>query len=67
LEQENLRSISARNALKITMRSLTHSIRLFIWSNFIERYFKDWLNEYADEYNAEVYSPEYQELKYDLD
>ena len=49
------------------MRSLTHSIRLFIWSNFIERYFKDWLNEYADEYNAEVYSPEYQELKYDLD
>jgi len=49
------------------MRSLTHSIRLFIWSNFIERYFKDWLNEYADEYNAEVYNPEYQELKYDLD
>jgi len=67
LEQESLRSISARNVLKITMRSLTHSIRLFIWSNFIERYFKDWLNEYADEYNAEVYNPEYQELKYDLD
>jgi len=44
-------------------------VKLFIWNNFIVRFFKDWLDEYAEETNAEVYSPEpiYMEMRYDLD
>jgi len=33
-------------------------IKIFIWNHFIERYFKDWLDEYAEETREEPISNE---------
>lgn len=43
-------------------------IKLWVWNNIIERYFKDWLNDYANDYqydNDNEYNNN--ELYYDLD
>jgi|TARA_B110001454_G_scaffold190435_1_gene189625 hypothetical protein len=41
-------------------------IKLFIWNNFIERYFKDWLDEYAGEQHM-IYEEEHEDMRNDLD
>lgn len=41
-------------------------IKLFVWNQFIERFFKDWLDEYAQE-ASEQYEEDREPMWSDLD
>jgi hypothetical protein len=41
-------------------------IKQFIWIHFIERFFGDWLDEYAGEQHM-IYEEEHEDMRYDLD
>jgi len=41
-------------------------IKLFIWKHFIEKFYGDWIDEYAQDYH-ECHEDEYEDMRYDLD
>lgn len=45
-------------------RSLMFHIKLFIWNNFVMRFYKDWIEEEAQEIGHER---EHEPIYYDLD
>jgi hypothetical protein len=51
--------------------TLKHSpsfyIKLFFWNNIVERYYQDWLEDYANDLACEVYEKEHEDMRYDLD
>ena len=49
------------------MYKIKGKIKLFVWNNFVERYYKDWLEDYADECNQGFIESEHENYLMDLD
>tara|TARA_R110002020_G_scaffold333304_3_gene548680 strand:- start:3783 stop:3932 length:150 start_codon:yes stop_codon:yes gene_type:complete len=41
-------------------------IKLFFWNNIVERFYQDWLEEYANDMLCE-HQADHEDMRYDLD
>ena len=53
----NIKKNSYLKGEKVSLWSKMKIVKLFIWNNFIYKYFKDWLDEYTQEQFECNYEP----------